>query len=123
MTNDILFDYTPHTLISHLCTTGHSHIRAYSNPDSFSANLEAGFYANTIGFASFDLPASPSSSNEAMEFYHDFLDMNVEQMLSSAADVLEVPLCSTPFNPPLELHLFSVLCLLNIDANNYIIFA
>lgn len=66
--------------------TGHSHIRAYNEPDAFSSNLEAGFYFNTLGFASFDLPAENAQS---MDFYHEFVDINVavlEHVYTSTVD-------------------------------------
>jgi len=59
--------------------TGHSHIRAYNEPDAFSSNLEAGFYFNTLGYSSFDLPVEGA---QKIDFHHEFVDVNVAQLES-----------------------------------------
>lgn len=62
--------------------TGHSHINAYNEPDPFSANLEAGFYAGWLGYASFDLPSAADSSS-SMSFFHDFITSNVDVLVDA----------------------------------------
>jgi 2',3'-cyclic-nucleotide 2'-phosphodiesterase (5'-nucleotidase family) len=64
--------------------TGHSHIRAYNEPDGFSSNLEAGFYANTLGYSSFDIPAKGARK---MQFQHEFVDVNVATLEDFYANV------------------------------------
>jgi hypothetical protein len=55
-------------------------MRAYSNPDSFTSNLEAGNYYNTIGYSSFDLPNVQDSDTAEINFFHTFYEPNTEEL-------------------------------------------
>lgn len=68
-------------------TTGHSHIRANSAPDSSSGNIEAGNYYNTIGYSSFNLPKKGSAAGT--EFIYAFYEPNTEY-LAQILDLTEV---------------------------------
>ena len=60
--------------------TGHSHIRAFARLDAHAASFEAGNYANTLGFASFDLARGASTT----AFAHEFVDMDTAALSTAA---------------------------------------
>ena len=60
--------------------TGHSHIRAFARLDAHAASFEAGNYANTLGFASFDLARGASTT----AFAHEFVDMDTAALATAA---------------------------------------
>eukprot|EP00908_Phaeocystis_cordata_P020852 Transcript_32515.p1 GENE.Transcript_32515~~Transcript_32515.p1 ORF type:complete len:438 (-),score=120.15 Transcript_32515:135-1448(-) len=60
--------------------TGHSHLRAYRALDAHAAAFEAGHYLDTVGFASFAL--SPSSSSSS--FAHLQIEANQAAMAAAA---------------------------------------
>jgi 2',3'-cyclic-nucleotide 2'-phosphodiesterase (5'-nucleotidase family) len=72
-----------------LTIAGHSHIRASASIDSRAAVFEPGNYFNTVGVASFDLPAHASTSTStdtsksdaaaAVDFHFTHVDSNVER--------------------------------------------
>ena len=63
-----------------LFVTGHTHRRAYVEPDASSASFQAGHYLDTIGFASYSLQG---------DFHHVFVDP--EQLSTYVGTTLDTP--------------------------------
>ena len=75
--------------------TGHSHIRAWTRLDARATSFEAGHYADTCGFAAFNL----SASSAAVPFEHVQVEMNRAALAAAAG----VPLAS--FDTPAGLQI------------------
>lgn len=67
--------------------TGHSHLQGYNEPDAYSSTLEAGYYFNTLGYASFNISSSMDKDNDKMDFYHEYIDINIQEMVDIYTDM------------------------------------
>lgn len=69
---------------------GHSHIRAWRRLDHAAAVLEAGHYADTLGFAAFDGRKHKTLPNSTHRFDRTYLEMNRDALAAAAG--LDSPL-------------------------------
>jgi hypothetical protein len=59
--------------------TGHTHVRAFQNPDNSSSSVESGRYLDTVGFVSFPRRETLLEQPGTALFQHVFLDASREQ--------------------------------------------